>query len=144
MSSQVNGDMGLERTSESSRTIPEDLQIQVRFRSRLSHYAITDSIIAIPAGLYRFGLSGIINHLLATTKPIPFDFLIDGQFLRTNVAQFMQAHSISPVSRSHFLSLVPMAMYRYALVFFSRSHVQGHIIGIGHRYRIYSTRITSW
>ena len=125
MSSQVDAGVNSELISGISRTIPEDTQIQVRFRSRLPHYAITDSIIAVPARLHRYGLSEIINHLLATTKPIPFDFLIDGQFLRTSLAQFMQARSISPVSQDRSPGDLSSTHVFY-------SHIHWHVIGIGH------------
>jgi WD40 repeat protein len=37
----------------------------------------------------------LINSLLKTEKPIPFDFLINGQFLRTSVDEFLTANGIS-------------------------------------------------
>ena len=43
-------------------------QIQVRFTTKQRQYIVTDSAILVPTNLRRYGLSEIINHLLATGK----------------------------------------------------------------------------
>lgn len=43
-------------------------QVQVRFTTQQQQYAITESAIFVPADFKRYGLSGIINHLLGNGK----------------------------------------------------------------------------
>ncbi|KAJ3407679.1 WD repeat-containing protein 12 [Chytridiales sp. JEL 0842] len=51
----------------------------------------------VPSNLRRYGLSEIINHLLnlERSKPIPFDFIIDGKFLRTSLADYLESEGLS-------------------------------------------------
>ncbi|KAJ3191221.1 WD repeat-containing protein 12, partial [Dinochytrium kinnereticum] len=59
-------------------------------------YSVTDTPILIPVNLRRFGLSEIINHLLGSTEnPVPFDFIINGKFLRTTLETYIEEHSFS-------------------------------------------------
>ena len=52
--------------------------------------------IAIPARLSRLGLSEVINTLLEGLEaPVPFDFLIAGDLLRSSVADHIAARDIS-------------------------------------------------
>jgi WD40 repeat protein len=46
-------------------------------------------------GLKRYALSTLVNNLLESEKPIPFEFLINGQFLRTSIDEFLTAEGIS-------------------------------------------------
>eukprot|EP01126_Amoeba_proteus_P015165 TRINITY_DN1674_c0_g1_i2.p1 TRINITY_DN1674_c0_g1~~TRINITY_DN1674_c0_g1_i2.p1 ORF type:complete len:455 (-),score=85.23 TRINITY_DN1674_c0_g1_i2:34-1398(-) len=68
----------------------------VQFFTRLAkQYVITDDRISVPASLKRMGLSGVVNHMLGTTdSPTPFDFLINGTFLRTSLKKFIAQHSL--------------------------------------------------
>ncbi|KAJ3277644.1 WD repeat-containing protein 12 [Borealophlyctis nickersoniae] len=72
-----------------------DAQVQVRFRTKIQKYAITDAPILVPTRLRRYGLSEIVNHLLDLAKPVPFDFLIDGKFLRTSLHAYLEANGLS-------------------------------------------------
>ncbi|KAJ3021352.1 WD repeat-containing protein 12 [Thoreauomyces humboldtii] len=72
-----------------------DAQVQVRFRTRQKHLAVTDTAILVPARLKRYGLSEIINHLLESDKPIPFNFLVDGRFLQTSLSSYLDSSSLS-------------------------------------------------
>ncbi|KAF2003469.1 WD40 repeat-like protein, partial [Amniculicola lignicola CBS 123094] len=45
--------------------------------------------------LKRYALSSLVNNLLHTEKPIPFEFLINGQFLRTSIDEFLTQNGIS-------------------------------------------------
>ncbi len=45
----------------------------------------------------RYGLSQIINQLLGTTEPQPFDFLIAGTLLRESLESHLAAHNVSTV-----------------------------------------------
>jgi ribosome biogenesis protein YTM1 len=70
-------------------------RVRVRFISRSPQYAVTDAPIAVPTKLARHGLSEVVNHLLASTVPVPFDFLVDNQLLRGSLAKFIAANNIS-------------------------------------------------
>ncbi|KAJ3130336.1 WD repeat-containing protein 12 [Nowakowskiella sp. JEL0407] len=69
--------------------------IQVRFTTRQKKYLVPDSAILVPTSLSRYGLSEVINHLLATTTPIPFDFIINSKFLRTSIQDYLTENSLS-------------------------------------------------
>ncbi|KAL2951093.1 hypothetical protein AAZX31_19G027300 [Glycine max] len=75
-------------------------RIQVRFVTKLGEpYKVPTTAIAIPADLGRFGLSSLVNALLqsndADHQLEPFDFLIDGEFVRMSLEQFLLAKGIS-------------------------------------------------
>ncbi|KAG2184954.1 hypothetical protein INT43_000867 [Umbelopsis isabellina] len=85
-------------------------QVQVRFTTQQQEYAITESAIFVPANFKRYGLSGIVNHLLGKDKPVPFDFLINGELLRTSVAQYLAANNLSTenvISIEYVESMLP-------------------------------------
>ena len=57
----------------------EDVQITCRFVTRLPEkFRIAPTPLAVPGALTRYGLSEVVNHLLALDPPKPFDFLVDG------------------------------------------------------------------
>ena len=45
-------------------TSQEESQVQVRFVTKQTEYAVTDTPMLVPSRLRRYGLSEIINHLL--------------------------------------------------------------------------------
>jgi len=45
--------------------------------------------------LRRYALSTLVNALLETEKPIPFEFLINGTYLRTSIEEYLTANGIS-------------------------------------------------
>ncbi|MCJ1451289.1 ribosome biogenesis protein ytm1 [Mycoblastus sanguinarius] len=45
--------------------------------------------------LRRYALSTLVNTLLQSEKPIPFEFLISGSFLRTSLDEYLTANGIS-------------------------------------------------
>ncbi|KEQ85137.1 ribosome biogenesis protein ytm1 [Aureobasidium pullulans] len=51
--------------------------------------------ILVSTELRRYQLSTLVNNLLATEQPVPFEFLINGQFLRTSIDEFLTANGIS-------------------------------------------------
>jgi WD40 repeat protein len=53
------------------------------------------SILTILVALRRVDLSRLVNNLLHTEKPIPFEFLVNGQFLRTSIEEFLTQNGIS-------------------------------------------------
>jgi ribosome biogenesis protein YTM1 len=71
-------------------------QVQVRFKTRLERHRVTEKPFAVPVSLNRRGLSQVINHLLEyTASPVPFDFLIENEFLRTNLEKYIKDHNRS-------------------------------------------------
>ena len=62
----------------------DDVEIAVSFVTRLPEaFRVSESPITVPGKLTRYGLSEVVNHLLGTETPTPFDFLVDGVLLRT-------------------------------------------------------------
>ncbi|KAI5846493.1 WD40-repeat-containing domain protein [Morchella snyderi] len=85
-------------TDPTDPTAPASAQVQVQFVTRHADIAVPPAPILVPAGLKRYGLSQIINHLLATPTPVPFDFLAAGAFLRTSLAAYLTQHGLSSES----------------------------------------------
>lgn len=69
-----------------------DSKVPERFRVQ------ENTRIAVSADSKRYGLSEIVNTLLGNEKGdhTPFDFLLNGQFLRTSLREIMTAELISP------------------------------------------------
>lgn len=75
-------------------------QMQVRFVTKLQPpYRVQQAALSIPANFTRFGLSALVNKLLAAVdsdwKSEPFDFLIDGELVRLSLEEFLIAKGIS-------------------------------------------------
>lgn len=51
--------------------------------------------ILVSTEVKRYQLSTLVNRLLDTEKPVPLEFLINGQFLRTSLDQFLTQNGIS-------------------------------------------------
>ncbi|KAJ2904028.1 WD40-repeat-containing domain protein [Zalerion maritima] len=56
------------------------------------------SQINVPSDIGRYGLSRILNSspMLNTTSPVPLDFLINGDFLRGSLSEYLSANGLSP------------------------------------------------
>jgi len=68
----------------------------VSFSTKLpGDFQVPEEEFVLPSNLSRYGLSEVVNKLLALDKPVPFDFLVDGEFLRANVLQYIEAHKLS-------------------------------------------------
>lgn len=77
----------------------EERQIQVRFVTKLpEELRVASTPFSLPAHLTRYGLSEVINALLGLEKPQPFDFLVDGELLRTSLEQLLLTNNISAES----------------------------------------------
>ncbi|KAL1894687.1 ribosome biogenesis protein ytm1 [Sporothrix stenoceras] len=68
--------------------------------------------LIVPADIRRYGLSRILNSesMLDTDRPIPFDFLVDGAYLRTTLEEYLRDNGISSettVTLQYVRSLVP-------------------------------------
>ncbi|KAH7306095.1 microtubule-associated protein-like protein ytm1 [Rhexocercosporidium sp. MPI-PUGE-AT-0058] len=68
--------------------------------------------LLVPTNVRRYGLSQILNSesMLNTDAPIPFDFLINGTFLRTTLEEYLTANGLSSettVDLQYVRSLIP-------------------------------------
>ncbi|KAJ1635765.1 WD40-repeat-containing domain protein [Pavlovales sp. CCMP2436] len=70
-------------------------QVIVRLVAEVDKYVVSDEPLELPAKLTRYGLSELVNHLLGQQPPVPFDFLADGELLRTSLHKFMQLRSLN-------------------------------------------------
>ncbi|KAG3023908.1 hypothetical protein JG687_00005339 [Phytophthora cactorum] len=74
----------------------EGPQVRVKFVTKDASIRVTETPFAVPTRLNRRGLSQVVNHLLATgDTPHPFDFLIDGLFLRSSLDKYLQTNGVS-------------------------------------------------
>ena len=74
--------------------------VRVRFTTRLAEqWHVTDAPLQLPTRLARKGLSEVINHLLASSDssyvPRPFDFLLNGELVRTSLRKALARHGLS-------------------------------------------------
>ncbi|KAJ5655380.1 hypothetical protein N7507_007330 [Penicillium longicatenatum] len=72
-------------------------QVRVQLMSKQEDIALPENTgpILVPTGLRRYALSTLVNNLLSSEKPIPFEFLINGTFLRTSIDEYLTANGIS-------------------------------------------------
>ncbi|KAF0696500.1 Aste57867_12756 [Aphanomyces stellatus] len=70
-------------------------QIRVKFVTKNAAIRVTETPFAVPIKLARAGLSQVVNHLLNTATPKPFDFLVDNKFLRTTLEKYVVANNLT-------------------------------------------------
>ncbi|CAN6671330.1 ribosome biogenesis protein Ytm1p [Trichomonascus vanleenenianus] len=77
----------------------EERRVAIQLVTRDETLKVSDKPIYVPVGLKRYGLSEIVNQLLEREeddeKPIPFDFLIDGELLRGSLDKYLVDHGLS-------------------------------------------------
>lgn len=71
--------------------------VRVKFFTRDEDEALhcAGNPLFVPVSLKRFGLSEIVNHLLTTETPVPFEFLIDGTILKTTLQEYLISNGLS-------------------------------------------------
>lgn len=73
-----------------------EVQVTITFTTKLpASLRVPSSPVTVPGNLTRYGLSQIINHLLALDPARPFDFLIQDELLRLSLHQHMAAKQLS-------------------------------------------------
>ncbi|KAF4729760.1 WD repeat-containing protein 12, partial [Perkinsus olseni] len=71
-------------------------QVEGVFTTKLpEEYQIPDDPIVLEGHLSRSGLSSMLNDLLSLEEPVVFDFIVNGQFLRTSLAEFYTQYGLS-------------------------------------------------
>ncbi|KKK19874.1 hypothetical protein AOCH_003547 [Aspergillus ochraceoroseus] len=72
-------------------------QVRVQLISQQEDVALPENTgpILVPTGLRRYALSTLVNNLLGNDKPVPFEFLVNGAFLRTSIDEYLTANGIS-------------------------------------------------
>ncbi|KAK8197793.1 putative microtubule associated protein [Phyllosticta capitalensis] len=73
-------------------------QVRIQFTTRQPDVALPEEAsgpILVSTSLRRYALSTLVNNLLENEKPIPFEFLINGQFLRSSIDEFLTENGIS-------------------------------------------------
>ncbi|KAF3934013.1 Striatin-3 [Dactylella cylindrospora] len=70
-------------------------RLQINLSTRDPTLSIPLQSLRVPTNLKRYGLSTLVNHLLETARPIPFDFLVDGQYLRTSLDEYLTQAGLS-------------------------------------------------
>ncbi len=67
-------------------------------------------LLTLPPAFRRYQLSTLVNRLLETEQPVPLEFLINGQFLRTSLDDFLTRNGISAettLSVEYVKALIP-------------------------------------
>jgi ribosome biogenesis protein YTM1 len=65
-------------------------QLPINLFTRSTSDAIPSSTYFLPAAWRRFQLSELINKVLKSPTPVPFDFLINGEVLRTSLEAWVK------------------------------------------------------
>lgn len=73
----------------------KSFQVRVKFVTKIPSIRVTETPVAVPESLQRYGLSEVVNHLLGRDPPTPFDMLVMGRFLRSSLRSVMRRHALS-------------------------------------------------
>ncbi|KAJ7543544.1 hypothetical protein O6H91_09G042900 [Diphasiastrum complanatum] len=74
----------------------KEKQVQVRFSTKLPpELQVANTPFSVPSHLTRYGLSEVINALLGLEKPKPFDFIVEGDLIRTSLEKLLLAKNLS-------------------------------------------------
>lgn len=79
-------------------TSPQTLPIILSTRS--PHYQIPAEKYLIPSSWKRFQLSQLINKVLGLPQPVPFDFVVDGEILRSSLQDWVRERETKGESRA--------------------------------------------
>ncbi|KAK4616820.1 Ribosome biogenesis protein ytm1 [Fulvia fulva] len=86
-------------------------QVRIQLRTKDSDIELPETgEILVSTDLKRYQLSTLVNRLLDTEKPVPLEFLINGQFLRTSLDDYLTQNGISAettLSVEYVKALVP-------------------------------------
>ncbi|KAF2480981.1 microtubule-associated protein ytm1 [Neohortaea acidophila] len=86
-------------------------QVRIHLRTQNPDIHLPDTgPILVSTEFRRYQLSTLVNRLLDTQQPIPLEFLINGQFLRTSLDEFLSRNGISgetTLSIEYLQALIP-------------------------------------
>ncbi|KAL0943900.1 ribosome biogenesis protein ytm-1 [Colletotrichum truncatum] len=89
-------------------------QVKVNFTTTHEDLQLDESKrqLLVPADIKRYGLSRILNSesMLNTSSPVPLDFLVNGNFLRTTIEEYLQSNGLSSestITLQYVRSLLP-------------------------------------
>ncbi|KAI5924358.1 ribosome biogenesis protein YTM1 [Camillea tinctor] len=104
----------MEDTPMGQPPMAEARQIRVNFTTSSPDIQLPEgkTQLLVPADIKRYGLSRVLNSesMLDTPAPIPFDFLIDGTFLRTSLEDYLKTNGLSfesTLTLQYVRSLIP-------------------------------------
>ncbi|MCJ1428262.1 ribosome biogenesis protein ytm1, partial [Sticta canariensis] len=82
---------------ENDATFAPTSQVKLQLTTRHADISFPENTgpILVNTNLRRYALSTLVNTLLQSVKPIPFEFLINGTFLRTSIDEYLTANGIS-------------------------------------------------
>eukprot|EP00461_Guttulinopsis_vulgaris_P001491 UN01491 len=77
----------------------ENVQVTFKPARTARHLPVApDNVFDVPTKLSRLGCSTLLNSILELTPPTPFEFLINGKFLRTTLAKYLTDHELTAES----------------------------------------------
>ncbi|QIX00919.1 hypothetical protein AMS68_006436 [Peltaster fructicola] len=82
-------------TTTSTKTTTGQVRVRLRTDNEDIQLPADIGAILVSAELRRYQLSTLVNRLLKTERPIPLEFLVNGQFLRTTLDEYLTQNGIS-------------------------------------------------
>ncbi|EGG17981.1 WD40 repeat-containing protein [Cavenderia fasciculata] len=75
----------------------EEDKVRIRFITNDENIRVTETPFGVPVRLGRLGLSEVVNHLRSSdaSEHRPFDFLINGRFVRTSLEKHIKQAGLS-------------------------------------------------
>ncbi|VEU24223.1 DEKNAAC105320 [Brettanomyces naardenensis] len=74
---------------------PHQVKIKLVTRDQDQALHVAPNPLYVPVSLKRYGLSEILNHLLETESPVPFEFIIDGTILKGSLNDYLTSNGLS-------------------------------------------------
>lgn len=95
----VQAEAGPSQPRPSTTSANPAMTMPIRLTSKTQRHALPDSRFMIPSDWRRYQLSELINKVLAHDQAVPFDFIINGELLRTTLGAFAKAKGLTEVRR---------------------------------------------
>ncbi|QPG75174.1 hypothetical protein FOA43_002523 [Brettanomyces nanus] len=73
----------------------DQVKIKLVTRDEDNSLHVAPNPLYVPVSLKRYGLSEIVNHLLETDTPVPFEFIIDGTMLKGSIQDYLVTKGLS-------------------------------------------------
>jgi len=87
---------GADAAGDDASAKPTGAEAVISFTTKLPEpYVVPEDELVVPGTLMRYGLSEVVNRLLSLDKPVPFDFVVNGEYLRTSVFAYLESHRLS-------------------------------------------------